>query len=268
MINNIRYKTSSPAGDLISYMAGFRQIYKDTGRKAVIYQRLNMPGVSYADSVHPFQNDNGEPVCMNMYMFNMLSPLVLSQEYVDDFIIYDGQDIDWDMDLIRQERFTNQPRGSLGRWFNYVYPEMTSNLSDKWVNVHTDKENKYSKKVIINFTERHRNHIISYFFLKEHQDKIIFAGIKKERDLFCEQWGLDIPLLQVNDFLELSKIIDSSLFFMGNQSFCFQVAEAMKVPRILELFPLMPNVIPIGDNAYDFYNQGAVEFYFNKLLNK
>jgi hypothetical protein len=40
----------------------------------------------------------------------------------------------------------------------------------------------------------------------------------------------------------------------------------MKVPRILEVFPLMPNVIPIGEKAYDFYHQGAVEYYF-KLLN-
>jgi len=27
----------------------------------------------------------------------------------------------------------------------------------------------------------------------------------------------------------------------------------------------MPNVIPIGEHAYDFYHQGGIEYYFKKL---
>ena len=44
-----------------------------------------------------------------------------------------------------------------------------------------------------------------------------------------------------------------------------ELAEAMKVPRILEIFPIMPNVIPVGEHAYDYYHQGGVEYYFKKL---
>jgi hypothetical protein len=28
----------------------------------------------------------------------------------------------------------------------------------------------------------------------------------------------------------------------------------------------MPNVVPIGENAYDFYHQGGIEYYFNKMI--
>ena len=169
--------------------------------------------------------------------------------------------MDIDFDLIRQERYTNQPRGSLNRWFNYVFPQMASDLSQPYLNVKAKKNDK----IIINFTQRYRNHLINYFFLKEHQDKLVFAGLENERDLFCRTWDLDIPRLEVDDFYQLAAWIKGCKFFLGNQSFCFQLAEAMKVNRILELFPMMPNVIPVGNGGYDFYHQGSLDYYFNKL---
>ncbi len=263
MKNVIKYKTSSPAGDLISFLSGVKKIWEDTGKKGIIYQRLDMHGGSYDGSIHPFVNEEGEPVCMPLEMFNKLRPLITYQEYVEDYVVYEGEDVDFDFDLIRLERYTNQPRGSLNRWFNYAFPQMATDLSKTWLNApKTGLSN-----IIINFTQRHRNPLVTYYFLKDYQDKIVFVGLQKERDLFCRKWNLDIPLLEVKDFLQLAQIINSAQFFMGNQSFCFQLAEAMKVPRILEVFPLMPNVIPVGEKAYDFYHQGAVEYYF-KVLSK
>ena len=259
----ISYKSSSPSGDLISFMAGIKEMYKKTGKRGIVYQRLGMPGISYAESIHPFQNTEGEPICMNEYMFNHLRPLLLSQEYIEDYKIYTGEEVFFDFDLIRLARYTNQPKGSLNRYFNYVFPQMASDISKSWLEV--ELNNDYSDKIVINYTQRHRNHILNYFFLKPYQDRIIFSGLKKERDIFCENWGLDIPLLEVNDFLELAKVIKGCKLFMGNASMCFQLAEAMKVPRILETFPMLPNVIPTGGIAYDFYDQNAGEHYFNEL---
>ena len=261
----IKYKSSSPAGDLISFLAGIKQMYHDTGKKGIIYQRLNMVGIGYSDSIHPYSNSEGEPVCMTKEVFDMLSPLILSQEYIEGFLVYTGEEVDFDFDLIRLERYTGQPNTSLSRWYSYVFPQMSSDLSLPSIELHGGELNN---KVVINFTQRYRNHIIDYTFLREHENKIVFAGLKKERDLFCEHWGLNIPLLEVNDFLELAKVIKNSHFFMGNASMCFQIAEALKVPRILETFPRMPNVIPTGKMAYDFYAQSAVQYFFNKLLNR
>jgi len=267
MSDFITFKTSSPAGDLISFLAGIKQLWHQTGKKAVIYQRIGMIGSSYLGSVHPFETKDGEPVCMNEYMFDMLRPLIKSQPYIEDFRKYKGEDVIFDFDLIRQDRFTNQPNGSLNRWYSYVFPEMTSDLSKKWIEIPETISNLYSDKGIINFTQRHRNPIITYHFLKQYQHKLAFAGLQKERDLFCREWDLEIPLLQVDNFYELAKIISGSKFFLGCQSFCFQLAEATKTPRILECFPLNPNVIPIGEKAYDFYNQLAVQYYVYKLFN-
>lgn len=265
--NLVTFKTSSPAGDLISYLSGMKKIYEGTGKKALVYQRLNMPGISYLGSIHPFENEEGEPVCMNRYMFDGLYPLLKSQEYIEDFVEYKGEEVQFDLDHLRLQQYTNQPNGSLNRWPSYVFPDMACDLSKRWITIPESITNPYKDKIIINYTARHRNHILNYYFLKEHQDKMIFAGLQKERDIFCKTWDLDIPLLQVDNFLELAKAINGCKFFMGNASFCFQLAEATKCKRILEIFPLHPNVIPCGENAYDAYHQIPLEYFFNKLLN-
>lgn len=257
-------KTSSPAGDLVSFLAGLKQIYIETGKKSVVYQRLNMIGGGYPGSIHPFEDEFNNPVCMPESIYLMLKPLLLYQEYIEDYLIYEGQDIDFDLDKVRLEIFTNQPRGSLNRWPAYAFPQMATDLSKKWVSAPISNN---KKKIIINFTQRYRNNTAIYFFLKEHEDYILFAGLKNERDLFCKEWGLNIDLLEVENFLHLAQEINQCKFFIGCQSFCFQLAEALKVPRILETFPLMPNVIPIGEKAFDFYHQSALEYYFNKLIN-
>lgn len=271
----ITYLTSSPAGDLISFMAGVKEMYLKTGKKGLIYQRLNMPGVAYSDSIHPFQNEEGAPICMPESMFNMLKPLICSQDYIEDYRIFNGEEIHFSFDLIRLERYTNMPKGSLNRWFTYVFPEMQCDLSKKWMMIwgdimHIEEWNKKRSeaKIILNFTLRKRNHIIHYHWLKPFQDRLIFAGLQKERDWFCREWDLDIPLLQVDDFLQLAKHLANAKFFMGNESFCFQLCEALKLPRILEAFPMMPTNIPFGEDAYDFYHQDAVIYFFHKLLNK
>lgn len=262
----ITMKTSSPSGDTISFMAGIRQLWIDTGKKTTLYHRLGMLGISYPEAIHPYSDEQGNPVCFNLYTFDMMKPLMLSQPYIEDYLVFNGQEHDWDLDVLRFEKNTLQPRFSLTRWPFQVFPQMNCNLGDEWIDVKPNR--MYADKVIINLTERHRNTVIHYNFLREHQEKIVFAGLKKEHELFCKEWEIDVPLFEVMDFLELAQIIKGCKFFLGNQSFAFLLAESLKIPRILEIFPMMPNVITTGDDAYDFVNQGSVEFYFNKLINR
>ena len=54
---------------------------------------------------------------------------------------------------------------------------------------------------------------------------------------------------------------------IGNMSLSFAIAEALKVPRILESCPYFPVVQPIGKNAFNFYFQNHFEKKFNYLNN-
>ena len=70
------------------------------------------------------------------------------------------------------------------------------------------------------------------------------------------------------DFLELASIIKNARIFIGNLSFGYALAEAVKVPRLLESRPNFPLVYPNGENAYDFYFQDHFELHFKKIYYK
>lgn len=265
----IKIKNSSPAGDLIAMLAGVKQICKDQNKKAIIYQRVGMVGSGYEDAEHPYNDASGNPITMNMNCFLMLKPLLNAQEYITDYLVYHGEEVDMDFDKVRLEIFTNQPKGSLGRYLFHVYPQCATDLSNRWLSpiVNLDWAIEYKDRIIINFTFRYRNHLMDYCFLKKYENKLIFAGLSDEHKLFCETFQVNIPILKVNDFNELASIIACCKFFMGNASMCFWLAEAMKTPRILELSTNVPNVVPIGEHAFDYYHNDEARYYFNKLLN-
>ena len=261
----LRFKTSSPAGDLLSMLAGIKKLCEVVGKKAIIYQRLNMTGVGYHGAIHPYKDEKGFEVAMNEYMFNVLKPLIQHQEYIESFDIYTGQEYDYNLDRARLETFTNQPHGSINRWLFYVYPQMACDLSKSWLSV-PDSEFEYDG-LIINFTYRYRNSIIDYHFLKRYENRLLFAGLPDEHRFFCKQWGLDIKYLESCNFMDVAIAIKNSKGFLGNQSSCFQIAEGLKAKRILETSTIMPNVIPTGENAFDFYHQQAVEYYVENFFN-
>ncbi len=70
------------------------------------------------------------------------------------------------------------------------------------------------------------------------------------------------------DFLELASIIKNSRLFIGNLSFGYALAEAIKVPRLLESFPNFPMVYPNGSSGYDFYFQNHFEKLVEQLNSK
>jgi hypothetical protein len=97
----IYYKTSSPSGDLISFLSGMKQIWDDTGKKAIVYHSLDIEGVSYEGAIHPYENEKGNAVCFNRYAFDMMYPLLKRQTYIEDYQVFTGQDYEIDLDRIR-----------------------------------------------------------------------------------------------------------------------------------------------------------------------
>ena len=110
---------------------------------------------------------------------------------------------------------------------------------------------------------RRQSKIVDYSFLSSYEN-IVFIGLKNE----YENLKIKIPNMQFydsKDFLELASIIKSARIFIGNLSFGYSLAEAIKVPRLLESAPNFPLVYPNGPKAYDFYFQYHFEELFKKL---
>ena len=260
----ITYKNSFNSGDLITMLPGMQKLYRETGQKAKIYQRLDMPAYYYDDANHPIRDKNNVQVCMNEATFLMMKPLLEAQDYIESFEIWQGEKVQFDFDLTRHSSQIPLPSGSIHAWGSLIFPQLECDLSEPWVDA---KYTSIGNRILINRTFRYNNPYIDYHFLKKHKpETLAFIGTEQEQDKFCKDWGLEITRIDIPDFRRLAMAIKSCRFFVGNQSLCWHLADAMKQKRILEVCAAYPNSFPTGKDGYSFVTQPALEYQFNQLL--
>lgn len=277
-------------GDIVASLAAMKTLSEKTKRRVRYCQQLDVPATYYGENVvHPTIDDKGIQVMCNQKMFDMMRPLLLAQDYIEDMQVFNGQLINVDLDVIRKEKFVNLPNQAIQQWLFMAYPDMAYDLSKSWMEVgEVDmtgcelfypelatapipfSEINISDYCILNFTERYRNPHIHYYFLNKYKNGLIFAGTEREYLSYCQKWGLkNVPRLVVKDFLQLAYAIKNSRFIYGNQSFVWNCAEAMKSPRLLELCEFAPNCQPfIGEHSYGYLHQTAAEHYFKTLMTR
>ena len=141
-----------------------------------------------------------------------------------------------------------------------VFPD----ISKSWIEI--DGSNKFKDYIVIMRSLRRQNQFINYSFLEKYK-KIVFVGLKPEFENLKQQIKT-MEFFDSKDFLELASIIKNSRLFIGNLSFGYALAEAIKVPRLLESFPNFPMVYPNGSSGYDFYFQNHFEKLVEQLNSK
>lgn len=191
---------------------------------------------------------------------DFIRPLLLSIPSFSACEIYTGQPIDYDLNEFRRYPFDYR-MGNICRWYFLTFG-VNYDLSKPWLAV-TPNE-KYKEEIIIARSFRYRAPTIRYDFLQNRSD-ISFIGLKDE----YEDMKKAIPLLKhivVEDALQLAEAIAGCKLFIGNQSFPFSVAEALKVKRVLEVCYQTPNVIPEGENGYDFCYQPQFEKVIKDII--
>lgn len=271
----VRFKHFCNPGDLVASMACLKSYYESTGKPIILCQQKNITANYYQGARHGTVSDSDQStmVCMNTPMFDKIKPLVTSQEYIHDMEEFTGQTILVDLDVIRKEIFVNMPHGMIQSWPMFAYPDLAYDLSKPWIDLPINKEiddkilPQVKGKILLNFTERYRNGHINYFFLRKYKHDLVFAGTEVEHLLFMNKWKIDMPKLDVDNFLELAHAIKNCKFLLSNQSLCWNISSAMKSPHVLEISEYANNCMTfIGDKSYGFYHQAGVEYYVNLLV--
>ena len=242
------------AGDIIYALPVIKQLHQIVNVPLNLILKLNEPLRLGKGMVHPLNN-----VMLNTGIADFLKPLLASQPYISNYEIYTDQQIDVNLSLFRKAGI-RQDRGSIARW-NFYTTGVTANLNEPWLFVEPDTS--YANRIVVARSQRYNNPIIDYSFLSQYND-VVFIGVKAEYENI-KAFVPHIKWVQVNNFLEMARIIAGGKFFIGNQSFPFSLAEALKVPRILENYHAAPNVIVEGANAYDFYFQNHFEYLVKQL---
>lgn len=249
----VSFVHSGNAGDIIYSLPAVYEL-SGTG-KANLYLQLNQPATY--DHFHPLGN-----VMLTQKMADMLSPLLLYQSKIKGCLIYQNEQIDYDLDRFRDYNFILD-RGSISRWYFHMYG-INAPLHKPWLIA--PKDELYKNYIVVCRSHRYRAPLIDYSFLREYAD-ILFLGVREEFD-DMKKMIPHIKWKKVNDFLEMAIIINSAKLFIGNQSFPFSVAEGLKVKRLLEIYYRTPNVIPEGDGANDFMYQPQFEYSVKRLLSE
>jgi hypothetical protein len=265
-------------GDLIVCLPGLQHLYRKHGIKTHIYQKIGLPASSYDrhqypelnEPEHPVKNNEGQQVSMNIEMFEMVKPLIEYQPYIDGMSVWEGESVTFNSIVTRDSRMIPIPASDLHHWMFFMFPQLSCDLSEKWLelppNGNVFNDLIVSDHIIVNRTRRFTNPYINYYFLKDHQDKLIFAGTEDERKRFNSDFNLNIPRLNVSNFLELAQAINHCRFFVGNQSFCWHISNSLQHKRILEVCASFPNTLPTGKDGRAFLHQEALEIHFNEFL--
>ncbi len=241
-------------GDIINSLPVLQELSKS--KDCNLYLQINKKIPDHVVSKdHPF----GEVYLSETSCLKML-PLLKSQKYLNKVEIFDGQNIDIDLNFFRDLPI-NFNIDSV-RWYFHltgIFPDLSKN----YITVESNK--KFNNFIVIMRSLRRQNKFINYSFLKSYKN-ILFVGLKNEYDDLKNQIT-NLEYYDSKDFLELASIIKNAKFFIGNLSFGYALAEAIKIPRLLESGPNFPLVYPNGPNAYDFYFQDHFEELVKKLNN-
>lgn len=252
-------------GDVIASVPGMREAYRKTGKKVNLYLLNGQAAVYYPGATHPTRGGDGKMVLLNETVIKMLIPLLKAQPFFNDVKMWDKEPVQYDLNQIRETN-VGAPNFCLSRWYFYTFPDLACDLSEQWLTIPEADKDIAKGKIIITRTERYTNPNIDYSFLKPFQSDILFSGTELEFNIFKYRFGLkEIKHLIVSDFLELAQAIKQSKFHISNQTMAFQISQGLKIPRIVELCQYAPNVLVIGKDAYDFFAQESLEYYFHTL---
>lgn len=239
------------SGDII-YSLPFAKYLSEIHKCNVVYHVLSdRPATLDADVKHP----NGNVFNMNRNSFEFIKSILEAQNFISHIKFTEISKLPSDtyfLDYFRDINGINQASGSIAYWSRKFFG-IKINTELPWINCQSAPKDA----IVCSFSRRYRNLRIDYNFLDNYNS--YFVGLKDEYIHFSETNKLsNLKFHPVNNAIEMAKFIKSSKLFIGNQSFGFSLAEAMKVNRALEVCELSPNVIPTGKGAFEFLNTYAL----------
>lgn len=149
--------------------------------------------------------------------------------------------------------------GDLARRFTLLGREFPDpvDLTAPWL-FGIEPDPRAKGRIVLFRSLRYRNDRINCFSLLRCRDRLLFLGTPEEHEEFTLR-AFRCEYLPTKDFLEAARLIRGAALTIGNQTGLFAIAEALKVPRLLEISPTCPNVIMQGGWNRDLLSEEDLE---------
>lgn len=265
-MKNISYVSSGNIGDVCYALPVSMALMKQRGfEKADFYLKIDVPAVYFG--VHPLGN-----IRMNQKAAAMLRPLLEAQSWINRvFIVKTNPACEFvNLDAFREVLNFPLSAGNIAQWYNPTFPDLTDppSLEAPWLE-NVTPISLPGKDIIIFRSARYRISDLDYGFLRRIAHRIVFIGLESEHADFQQKF-FRVDRVQIRDFKHAAQIIKGAKLIIGNQTFFFSLAEALKVPRMLETSPVCPNVIMAGGHfqyiisPYQF--QASFPHFYRKFI--
>lgn len=181
-------------------------------------------------------------------------------EYVEEADLYHDESIDYDLDRFRQNG-TSRQHLAMCHWQSVGGHRSNSNIGYKWLDA---PKNEIAEIVICRCARRNNPTYNKAYHntLRDIQDHCVFLGFPKEHQQFVASTGLNkIARYPTDNIIKLADTISGAKVVISNQTLGFALAEAMKIPRILEVWPKWKNCMPSSNNGHVKLNQNNIRQY-------
>jgi hypothetical protein len=226
--------------------------------EVTFYLQLNQ-AVQYS-GWHPLGN-----LLLDKAYFEKLRPLLLTLPCIRRVEVYAGEPVDVDFDGFRRLPF-NYGTYCIPRWYFLFVIGTNWDLSRPWLTVEPDF--RFKDFALVGRNPRLQSSFIRYDFLNRYADEVVFVGVPQEFEQFRAQCPSCKHFYQASDFLELARVLAGCRFYVGNQGLVYTLAEALKVPRLLETNTRAANNIPEGGECFDALFQAGFEYWFAHLMQR
>jgi hypothetical protein len=151
--------------------------------------------------------------------------------------------VDYNLDLFREKCFFY--KHGLVKGHAMVF-DLEFDLTQPWIVA----EPKRVAPIVINECIRWPGETVNWNHLRGFERETIFLGLPGEYKRFKADRKLNIEYYQVKDSYEIAQIIKGSKLFIGNQSLALSIAEALKVPRVVNIWKGNQKQYPDGEHGY------------------
>jgi len=214
----ITYLASGQLGDFIHSLSVVNEKYKETGRKGLVYM-TEYPG---PDNSWTFFHRGVKETYNDVY------PFLKQQSYIHDVLIHSGESCEYNLAQWRMNFSVYEGWNSIyGRNYGIEWSKSAWFISDF--------DEKYSNTVFITTTPRRwwiepfdMHKLIS----KLGPDVRFLASEMSNYEHFHEKTGIDLPVVFVESFTDVVRVIASCKILVGTLSAHISIADALHKKRI------------------------------------
>ena len=164
------------------------------------------------------------------------------QDYIEEVRLWDGEEVDYNLDMFRMHvRYNNLSDSHLAA-FGISFKER----DESWLKVPSSVIDDVDRDVVFARSCRyHGNYSFWETIDRELVSKAFFLGFKEEYEQFKYTYPhmSEVPLREVKNIMEMAQIISGADLFVGNQGLPQAIAEGLKKPMLNEVFRPYPAAV-------------------------